>query len=109
MDSIRKLEDLRLMPKIVCVDCGVDFRIEKTGANAVDMFQTPPVPYKITSCDAWKCPGCGKVVLAGFASYPTVEHFQPEFNQYFLGIERKEWTIKVYERVSDRPKGENNG
>jgi hypothetical protein len=66
------------MPKMVCTECQCEFVILKNEVSVIEMFCDPPVPYKIWSADLWKCPGCGKEVVAGF-SQSWVEHYQSRF------------------------------
>ena len=90
------------MPKIVCYQCHVEYKIEKAGAVVVDMFRQPPQPYCIWSCDAWKCPGCGHTVIAGFGGQPMAEHFQARFPAALDEAKKSgKWLVYNYERVSD--------
>ena len=63
------------MPKMVCVDCEVEFKIKKNGVVVAEMFQKDTEIYKLWRTDLWKCPVCGKEVVAGFASNPYAEHY----------------------------------
>ena len=94
------------MTKLVCLDCQVEFRIEKNGVLGVDMFLAPPQPYQIYDCDAWKCPGCGRVILAGFSDFPFAKHFEPGFLERLNGAlaRSKDWVIAIYEKVGDKEK-----
>ncbi len=91
------------MPKLVCVKCHTELKIEKTGAYALEMFNKPPRPYKLWSADAWRCPGCGYVVLAGFPHEPLVEHYEEKFERILERVRESEtavqgWLIEDHER-----------
>ena len=86
--------------KLVCVDCGLDMVPDRIGVEAIDMFLIPPQPYKITTGDMMKCPGCGHKILAGFAAC-SHEHFLPDFQKY-LEVAKKNRAIVVWERIGDK-------
>ena len=88
------------MHKLVCVSCQVEYVIEKSGATCVDMFNLPPRPYQMYNCDAWKCPGCGHIVLAGFANLPYAQHFEPDFQERLDAVPGMK--VYAYERVGDK-------
>ena len=87
------------MPKLVCKDCQTEYKVVKSGAAVSDMFQDPPEPYKIWSCDAWACPGCGHVVMAGFPSNPLAEHFHEKFEELLAKIKNSAggWYVENHE------------
>lgn len=65
------------MPKMVCVDDGFEFDIEKNGVFEIVMANFGE--YQIFRADLWKCRGCGKEVVAGFGKEPFIEHFDEGF------------------------------
>lgn len=67
------------MPKVICTDCQVEYKIEKNGVYVVEMFSDPPQPYKLWSADLWKCPNCRREIIAGFGMSALAEHFQKNF------------------------------
>jgi hypothetical protein len=79
--------------KLICVHCERSLVVVKNGATVVTMFDQPPRPYAIWSCDIWACPRCGVRVCAGFGMRPIAEHWQPQFAQLLTTI-----TIHDYER-----------
>jgi hypothetical protein len=97
------------MPKIVCVKDHIQCEVIKVGVEVIDMFSDPPQPYKITPADAYKCPVCGIVILAGFAEGSTFRH-DPHFDEKLStlkesDLEKAGWVINVYERIEDVTKG----
>jgi hypothetical protein len=62
------------MPKPICVKCKVEFKIEKTGVNIVEMFQNNKEIYKIWSADKWKCPLCDIEIVYGFGVMPLIQN-----------------------------------
>ena len=94
------------MPKMICFQCHVELVIEKSGVDVVEMFSQPPQPYQLFQADAWKCPGCGAIVIAGFAHEPLAEHWQDDFDAILNRmIESKNanagWLVKSFESVDD--------
>jgi len=93
--------------KIICVKDQVAYEVLKVGVEAIDMFSSPPEPYKITPADAFQCPVCGHVNLAGFAEKPTFHH-EPGFQKKLKDLEKSDlakdgWVINVYESKKDVP------
>lgn len=67
------------MPKIICTRCQTQMEIESQGVYVVEMFNTPPQPYKIWHADLWKCCGCQAEVVSGFGQQALAEHFEEDF------------------------------
>ena len=96
------------MPKMVCVTCQVEFRIQTNGVAVVEMMNQgpdPAVPYKVWEADLWACPGCHQEVVAGCGTKPVREdHWAPDFAEwlarYLVAAPR---AIYDFERLSDRP------
>lgn len=89
------------MPKPACVRCQCFYRPKKNGQAVIEGMPTPMdgeattrdgpeirgrrqpgawQPYKLWIADLWECPDCGHELIAGWATGPLLEHYQPEFN-----------------------------
>lgn len=91
------------MPKMVCLSCKVDLVIEKTGAVVADMFNLPPKPYKLYMADAWRCPGCGAVILVcNNNSY--ADHWEKDFFRKLGAALKvyKQWVVACFEKVGHK-------
>jgi predicted RNA-binding Zn-ribbon protein involved in translation (DUF1610 family) len=77
------------MPKLVCVKCEVELKPEKNGVHVHELFQKNTAIYKVWEADLWKCPGCGFLIVAGFANVPTAEHYEKDRLQSILKDEKK--------------------
>ena len=89
------------MPKLVCKDCQIGYEIEKSGAWLIEMFSDPPRPYKIWSCDAWKCPGCDVVIMAEFGNEAIAEYYQPDFKDILDSCKKYESAGRVVYEYED--------
>lgn len=90
------------MPKMVCFKCEVELVIEKSGVPVIEYFSDPPQPYQIFDADAWKCPKCGVVIVAGFGEIPLAEHYEDRFNSFLEGVKNTHtaktgWLVNDYE------------
>lgn len=97
------------MPKMVCVNCQVEYRPIQNDAYVIEYFSDPPQPYKIWAADGWACPICGHLVMAGFATVCLAEHYEPNFQHVLdrinrLKEEKEYWIVNDYE-VKHRPIG----
>ena len=98
------------MNKPLCVNCNIFYRIYKTGAYLIEMFNTPPRPYKIWQADAWKCPGCDSIIFKGYGQSEMFskvgEHYQKNFDSILEKIRSNPDNLVAegYERLSDVPK-----
>jgi len=63
--------------KMVCAECNFELSTEQNGIFVIEMADFGP--YKIYSADLYKCAGCGKETVAGFATNPYSEHFEDGF------------------------------
>ena len=91
--------------KLLCVRCRVEFRPKQNEVKVVEMFNSPPRPYRIWEADLWACPGCGTEVVDGFARAPVAEHFQESFK----GVLERVCNLGAYEdyeKVADVPQHE---
>ena len=87
------------MPKLVCVTCEIELKPECNGTLVVETARFGPC--KLWHADMWKCPACGKEIVAGFGLEPIAEHYEPNF----ADIMREE--TKIARRVvydNERPK-----
>ena len=66
------------MPKMVCVKCETEFKIEENGIIVAEMFQENKKIYKLWFADLWKCPVCNMEVVAGFGNYNFAEHYKDD-------------------------------
>lgn len=89
------------MPKIICFKCQVEYKPKKNNIPVIEMFNEPPRPYKIWLADAWQCPGCQHVVVAGFGKGPIREHFEPDFPELLERVLAAEWVVFSYEHFGD--------
>lgn len=86
------------MPKLVCVECQIQYRLVKSGNKVIDMFLYPPQPYKVRNGDRWECPNCGHQIIAGFSELPLAEHYQDDFSGVLGLALEDENTIYCYEK-----------
>ncbi len=89
------------MPKSICTNCQTEFKPYKNGIYVVEMFLTPPQPYKIWSADLWKCRGCENEIVVGFGNEPLAEHFEDEFDSFFEMIKKTDTVVYSYEKPQD--------
>ena len=64
--------------RVLCTDCGRDFKIDKTGVLIIELFQKDKEVYRIWNADLLRCPGCGIAIISRFADNPIVEHWNKE-------------------------------
>ena len=90
------------MPKLVCVTCECELKPETNGTVVIETASFGV--YKVWSADTWKCPGCGKEIVAGFASQPMrQDHYAEDFSDWVKSVETNAKRV-VYD--NERPKGE---
>jgi hypothetical protein len=75
------------MPKILCPECQVEFRLETNGVKVKETFQAGQQVYRIWDADLWRCPRCGIQVVAGFGNRPLAEHFEDNFKEVLARVE----------------------
>jgi DNA-directed RNA polymerase subunit RPC12/RpoP len=78
--------------KPVCVKCGKEMKIEKSGATALYYAFDPPEPYVVYGADLWECVKCGNQILNGFGREPIWQHFEGNMPNW-----DKEFLIEIYE------------
>jgi hypothetical protein len=70
------------MPKPVCVNCKLFYKIRKSGFYWVEMRPVGNetwTPYKLWSSDLWECKGCGAQILSGHGIQPVSAAHMTEF------------------------------
>lgn len=90
------------MPPL-CVHCQVEMACEKNDAKIIRMSFSPPAPYQIFNSDLWKCPGCGVLVISGWARKPLAEHFDDDFAAELAAAQAEAHCYYAYERLVDVP------
>ncbi len=83
------------MPKIICCDCAVELRPDKTGVPVVEMAEFGE--YRIWEADRWSCPKCGHRVIAGFSDRPSSEHWRPGFAEELERAQKRVGYIEFYQ------------
>jgi hypothetical protein len=97
----RRLERKNQMPKMVCFQCKVEYISKKNDVKVIEMFNEPPEPYKIWMADAWQCPGCQHIVVAGFGNGPIGEHYEADFPELLERVLASDWVVFDYEHPGD--------
>ena len=85
--------------KIICTECGREFKIISAGVLVKELFQQNTMVYRIWAADLLGCPICAKNVVARFADKPIAEHWDKEKMQDALrqcetrtpGVDLFEW------------------
>ena len=90
------------MPKLICTKCQTELKPSCNGVLVVEMADFGP--YKTWAADAWKCPGCGVEVIAGFSEQPIrQDHYKddfPEWLEHEKSISPR--TVYDYERPQEQ-------
>lgn len=86
------------MPKIVCVNCEVEYKVSSNDVLVIEHASFGP--YKVWNADLWKCPECGVEVVAGFAQIPLrADHYASDFPAWLGRIKAAyKHVINDYER-----------
>jgi len=64
--------------RVICTDCGREFKNLKSGVLIKELFQKNKEVYRVWMADLLGCPRCGRVVVARFADNPIAEHWNKE-------------------------------
>lgn len=89
------------MPKMVCVDCQCELKPVDNGTIVIETASFGV--YKVWSADTWKCPGCGKEIVAGFGNIPLREdHYADDFHEWLETVKANADRI---EYDNEKPKG----
>lgn len=56
--------------KLVCVECEVEFVIDRNGVAVEEMAFIPPEPHLLWRGDRYACPKCGKKVITNIYKMP---------------------------------------
>lgn len=90
------------MNKPVCDNCSLAYEIIETGSYMIEMFSSPPRPYKIWSCDTWQCRRCKNIVTKGYGQNPIAHHYDESFEDVLDGVmDSKQSKTFCYETLSD--------
>lgn len=74
------------MNKKICVECQLSYKAEEYGVLILELFQRDSEIYKIWFADLYRCPGCGREMIAGFSDKPLAVHYQKELMKKALEI-----------------------
>lgn len=81
-----QIENVKIMPKPVCVGCERFYRPKVNGYTWIEGMpesaDTPPGlaqpagwrPYKLWSSDLWECPDCKHQIIVGHCQQPIEKH-----------------------------------
>ncbi len=64
--------------RVICTNCGCDFRNLKSGVLIKELFQKDKEVYRIWMADLLQCPGCKSTIISRFADNPVAEHWNKE-------------------------------
>lgn len=70
--------------RVICTDCGLNFRNIKSGVLIKELFQEDKEVYRIWNADLLRCPGCKRTIINGLADNPIAEHWDKEKMQDVL-------------------------
>ena len=77
------------MRPYVCVPCGREMKILKTGVVAIELVSEDGKPYKAYSFDKFRCPNCGHEVLLGHGD--PVGNYRDDFKKWEQEAEVRFW------------------
>ena len=91
--------------RIICTDCGRDFKNMRSGVLVKELFQKNKEVYRIWAADYLACPECGDDVVARFADNPIAEHWDKEkMAETLLQCEKKKLGFDLFEWKEYVPK-----
>ena len=64
--------------RIICTDCGLEFKNMRSGVWIKEFFQKNKEVYRVWMADRLGCPECGRVVIARFADKPIAQHWDKD-------------------------------
>jgi NMD protein affecting ribosome stability and mRNA decay len=64
--------------RVLCTDCGRDFKCEKAGVLIKELFMGDKEVYRVWNADLLRCPGCNIMIISRFADNPAAEHWNKE-------------------------------
>jgi hypothetical protein len=70
------------IPRLMCDDCGQEFKCIENGTMAEVLIDNGQRPYYKIATDRWTCKGCGSSVLIP-AHFPTVMRHDPDYEASF--------------------------
>ena len=74
------------MNKPICVMCGMEFKVLRTGVYVFEMFNSDKDVYRIWQADKLSCRKCGIEIVDGYGINPIAEHFQEDFEKIKVRI-----------------------
>jgi len=84
------------MPKVICAPCQRQFKPEKNGVIAVELYANNTLVYRIFRADLLRCPECGSLIVAGFAQKPYMAnwtHSEEDLRQHIKEVIEKGGTV----------------
>ena len=84
--------------RIICADCGREFKNMKSGVLVKELFQKNKEVYRVWNGDRLGCPECGKTLVARFADKPIAEHWNKEkMTEVLVRCEKKTLGFDLFE------------
>jgi len=98
--------------RVICTDCGREFKNVKSGVLIKELFQKNKQVYRVWVADLLACPECGRKVVARFADNPMAEHWNKEkmadvllqCKTRVLGKDLFEWKEHVQVHIAPKKK-----
>lgn len=75
--------------KPVCVECEVEFVIDRNGVVIEEMAFVPPEPYLLWRGDRYVCPKCGRKIIIGIAKKSFASRHDDDFAKVVEFVEDK--------------------
>ncbi|NIS53104.1 MAG: hypothetical protein GWN94_18690 [Phycisphaerae bacterium] len=69
----------------------------RSGIFLVEMFNSPPQPYKVWHADLRTCQSCGAEVVAGYGDGPIMEHFEDGFDEWLETLKKAAGVTIIYQ------------
>jgi|GEM_PF-4224985 len=93
--------------RIICTDCGREFKNMRSGVWVKELFQKNKEVYRVWMADLLDCPKCDKEVVARFADKPIAEHWNKEkMADILLQCETKILDVDLFEWREFSPKNQ---
>ncbi len=84
--------------RIICTDCGRDFKNIRSGVLVKELFQKNKEVYRVWMADYLACPECGDGVVARFGDNPIAEHWdKEEMAEALLRCKKKKLGFDLFE------------
>jgi hypothetical protein len=88
------------MPKTVCNNCHIEYRIETSGVYVIEYAAFGP--YRIWAADEHKCPACHSTIITGFGSAAIAEHYQDGFDAKVAALKQSPLVRYDFENTKQR-------